>query len=257
MEEVKEAMTVTFSTPVSDEKPFPRVSFPPEQAALLLDFDGTLVDIAPTPESVVVPPGLRETLLKLRERCGGALAVVSGRPIEQIDHFLPGVPTAVAGEHGVAIRRHPGGPVERTELPEVPKAWLDEADALVSEFPGASVERKRVGFVLHYRGNPAAEAPLKEAAQRWLKQKAGFELQAAKMAWEIRPAGVDKGHAVVALLERPPFAGRKPIFVGDDVTDMDGVRAARAANGVGFLIPDDFPTAQSFRDWLSHYAETM
>ncbi|AQS88323.1 trehalose phosphatase [Neoasaia chiangmaiensis NBRC 101099] len=233
----------------------PRIGFPPDQTAILLDFDGTLVDIAPTPESVVVPPGLRETLLTLRERCGGALAVVTGRPIEQIDHFLPGVPTAVCGEHGIAIRRHPGAPIERAPLPEVPQAWRDEAEKIVRGWPGASVEPKRAGFVLHYRGAPDAQEPLREAAEGWLAGDDSFEIQAAKMAWEIRPSGVDKGHAVEALLEQAPFAGRKPLFVGDDVTDNDGIRAARAAGGVGFRIPDDFPTAQAFRDWLKHYSE--
>ena len=110
-----------------------RFHLPPlNETAFLLDFDGTLVDIAPTPESVVVPNGLLDSLRRLREACGDALAVVSGRPIDQIDHFLGDVPFAVAGEHGVAIRHRPGGPIERAALPTLPPEWLAQARDLLA-----------------------------------------------------------------------------------------------------------------------------
>jgi len=227
---------------------------PPSRSCFLLDFDGSLVDIAPTPEAVMVPPGLVETLTRLRDKCGGALAVVTGRPIAQIDHFLPGIPWAVAGEHGIALRRSPEAVVERAELPAVPQDWLDQADALAAKWPGVVIERKHTGMVLHFRGCPDAGEALKAAADRWVGESTGFHVQGAKMAWEIRPAGIDKGHAVEMLLEQAPFAGRMPIFVGDDVTDLDGVRVTKAHGGLGLMIPDDFPTSQNYRDWLTALA---
>ena len=228
---------------------------PPAKAAFLLDFDGTLVDIAPTPESVVVAPGLLDTLRRLRERCGNALAVISGRPIEQIDHFLGDVPYAVAGEHGIAIRHAPGQAIERSALPPVPAAWFEQADRLAQAHPGVRIERKKAGFVLHYRGAPDAGAELGRIAHEWIATTNGaFHVQAAKMAWEIRPAGIDKGHAVAALMQSAPFAGRSPIFVGDDVTDEDGVRMAEQLGGIGLRIPADFPDPEAFRAWLARLA---
>ncbi|WP_419730289.1 trehalose-phosphatase [Lichenicola sp.] len=231
---------------------------PPQQVAFLLDFDGTLVDIAPTPEAVAVAPGLIQTLVTLRDRCGGALAVVSGRPIAQIDHFLAGIPHAVAGEHGIAVRHAPGEPVHRAELPELPQGWLDEAERIVAAHPGARIERKHTGLVLHFRAVPEAGSALRDAAERLLAQdpRQLFHLQAAKMAWELKPSGIDKGTAVRQLMQQTPFAGRLPVFVGDDVTDEDGIRAAEALGGVGLRIPEDFATPAVFRDWLSELARS-
>ncbi|WP_373322096.1 trehalose-phosphatase [Acetobacter oeni] len=222
------------------------------QVAFLLDFDGTLVDIASSPESVVVPSGLKESLLRLRQACGDALAVISGRPVTQIDEFLGDIPFAVAGEHGIAVRHRPGGPIERAALPPVPGEWLREAQGLVASLPGTRLERKIGGFVLHYRAAPEAEAELRRVAEAWVAPTNGqFHVQAAKMAWEIRPAGIDKGYAVHLLMENAPFAGRRPVFVGDDVTDEDGMKAAVSLGGLGLRIPADFATPASFRAWLA------
>jgi trehalose 6-phosphate phosphatase len=228
---------------------------PPREAALLLDFDGTLVDIAPTPESVIVSPGLPAVLRRLRAKCGDALAVISGRSVEQIDHFLGDVPFAVAGEHGIAVRHRPDGPIVRADLPHVPSTWLQAAETLAASHPGVRIERKVAGFVLHYRAAPETADLLRAAAESWVAPSNGaFHIQAAKMAWEIRPHGVDKGHAVAALMQSPPFAGRHPIFIGDDVTDEDGILASVALGGVGFRIPRDFPDPAGFRAWLATLA---
>ena len=105
---------------------------PPPDAALMLDLDGTLLDIAATPDAVRVAPGLAAALGRLRDTLGGALAVVTGRPIEQVDALLPGVPYAVAGEHGGAIRHAPGLPVVRALLPDPPAGWAVAAARIVS-----------------------------------------------------------------------------------------------------------------------------
>ncbi|RUT27579.1 trehalose-phosphatase [Asaia sp. W19] len=232
------------------------VAPPVERAAFLLDFDGTLVDIAPTPASVKLEPGLTDTLLRLRDLCGGALAIVTGRPIEQIDHFLPGIPTAVAGEHGLTLRRSLDGAEEPVTAEPLPQSWIDDAQNLISRYPDTAIEHKKAGLVLHYRANPEAEEPFRRAVETWLSGQEAFEIYPSKMAWEIRLSGIHKGKAVEALMAQPPFAGRVPFFVGDDVTDRDGISAARALGGVGYLIPDDFPTAHAFRSWLAHYVET-
>ncbi len=222
------------------------------RAAFLLDFDGTLVDIAPTPEQVQVPSGLIDTLMRLRARLGDALAVVTGRPIAQLDAFLPGVPYAVAGEHGIALRPSPGAAIERGTLPLLPPAWLARAEELAGAHAGVRVERKAAGLVLHYRANPDAGTPLRQAAEAMLADGGeAFHLQAAKMAWEIRPAGIDKGSAVRLLMNRPPFVGRLPVFVGDDVTDEDGIRAAIELGGTGYRIPEDFDDPAALRGWLT------
>lgn len=228
----------------------------PSEAALLLDVDGTLLDFAPTPESVVVPPGLLESLLALRRRLGDALAVVSGRPIEQIDALLGDAPYAVAGEHGGALRHAPGSRVDRPDLPELPCSWLDHAEALAARHPGARLERKRRGFVLHYRQAPGAGIALQNAVQAMIAPDERFHMLEAAMAWEVRPLGMDKGVAVERLMAKPPFAGRKPIYIGDDVTDIDGIRAAKAMGGAGLLVGDAFGTPAAVRTWLQRSAAT-
>ena len=232
-----------------------QVPFSPSRAALLLDFDGTLVDIAPTPEGVRVPEGLTADLLRLREMLDGALAIITGRPIAQIDHFLPGIPYAVAGEHGVAVRPAPDQDVRQRALPLVPSDWTAKSEELAVRYPGASIEHKKAGMVLHYRQAPEAELAFRELTSVWPVESHGFHLQDAQMAIELRPLGIDKGKALEELMAEPPFRGRLPLFAGDDVTDRDGVRAARQMGGAGWLIPDDFPDAATFRRWLHELSE--
>ncbi len=227
----------------------------PARAALFLDLDGTLIDIAPTPDSVVVPPELLPNLRAIRGRLGDALAVVSGRPIEQIDQLLGDTPFAVAGEHGGAIRREPGGPIERIELPSVPDEWVERAREVVARHPGAMLERKARGFVLHYRQAPQAGEALREALRSILDSAQDrYVVLPAHMAWEVKARGTDKGTAVASLLARDPFAGRVPVYVGDDVTDEDGMRAARSAGGHGLRVQDVFVDAAGVRAWLAKLA---
>ena len=234
-------------------KPIPAL----DRAAFLLDMDGTLIDIAPTPASVVVPPGLTDSLHALRRACADAVAVVTGRPIAQVDALLADAPFAVAGEHGAAIRHAPGLPIIATDLPSAPGSWIDAAHALASRHPGAAIERKRHGFVLHYRAVPDMGEVFRLAMQALLAERqTEFVLLSAKMAWEIRPAGVDKGRAVAALMASSPFAGRVPVYVGDDVTDFDGIAEAERLGGVGYLVGRDFVDAGAVRLWLAALANT-
>jgi trehalose 6-phosphate phosphatase len=227
---------------------------PNTRAAWLLDLDGTLIDIAPAPDQVVVASGLLNTLGRLRAACGDALAVVTGRPIAQVDALLGEVAYAVAGEHGTAIRHAPGAAVENLTLPAVPPGWIDAAHALMAAHPGTLFEPKANGFVLHYRASPAAGPALRDQLAGLLGQHDEFRLLAAKMAWEIRPVGADKGVAVRAIMQRSPFAGRVPVFIGDDVTDEDGMREAIAHGGVGLLVGEVFRDAAEVREFLADRA---
>ena len=221
------------------------------RAALLLDFDGTLVEIAATPAAVVVPPSLPGLLLRLAGELGGALAVVSGRPLRDLDHFLP-VPIAFAGDHGATLRPDPQAPALQPDLPHPPAAWRVRAAEFLARHPAALIEDKQHGFVIHYRQAPEA-GPAAEALMASLvaEDPGAFTLLQARMAWEICPAGASKATAVRALMARPPFAGRTPIFIGDDVTDEEGMEAARGFGGMGFRLDDAFGSPAELRDWLA------
>jgi trehalose 6-phosphate phosphatase len=235
--------------------PLQAASLPsPGRAALLLDLDGTLLDIAPTPDSVVVPAALLETLRGLLVRLDGALAVISGRPVAQVDALLHAIPTAVAGEHGGAFRFASGAPLERVKLPSAPAAWLAAAERIAAKNPGVLLERKERGFVLHYRAVPELGQELHAALQNLVGQSEAFTVMRARKAWEIKPRGADKGTAVAALMAHPPFAGRLPIFIGDDVTDEDGMAMARARGGAGLRVGDALANPAAVRAWLAEAA---
>jgi trehalose 6-phosphate phosphatase len=231
-------------------------ALPPfHRSALMLDMDGTLVDLAPTPDAVVVVSGLADTLASLRDELGGALAIVTGRPVETVDRLFGDAPGAVAGEHGGAIRHGHGQAIERPDLPTPPQSWLDAAEALVRSFPGALLERKARGFALHYRQAPEAKEVFRAALADMVGGSGGFQVHPAHMLWEVRPVGADKGGAVVALMQRAPFAGRLPVFIGDDVTDEDGMREARKRGGAGYRVDEVFGDPDGVRTWLRRSAE--
>lgn len=223
----------------------------PPRAALLLDMDGTLIEIAPTPDAVIVPPGLTDTLRRLRHQLDGALAVISGRPIAQIDALLGDAPYAVAGEHGGALRRAPGEAVDRHAVPDLPPEAFARAEQAIAAVPGSLLERKSHGLVLHFRRAPAAEAALRTTAEAIAALAPGLIVMPASMAWEVKPSGIDKGRAVTALMQHPPFQGRTPVYIGDDVTDEDGMRAARDLGGLGLRVQEYFGDPAGVRAWLA------
>ena len=232
-----------------------RPPLPPlDRAALLLDLDGTLLDLAPRPDAVVVPADLPKALHTLRRRLDDALAVITGRPVETVDALLGDAIFAVAGEHGGAFRYAPGRAIERPALPSPPPAWLDTAEHLAATHPGVLLERKARGFALHYRAVPAAGTELREGLARLLTGSQDFELLQAHLLWEVRPRGADKGKAVAALMDHAPFRGRLPVFIGDDVTDEDAISAAAAMGGVGLRVQDAFGDAAGVRAWLQAIA---
>lgn len=206
--------------------------------ALFLDVDGTLLDIAPEPDQVIVPAGLRQVLEGLERDLGGALALVSGRAVPDLDRLFDPVLLPAAGVHGASLRLSRDGEARWV----APPPDLDHARRAVAAFvaahPGTRFEDKTASVVLHYRGRPEAG----EAAGTLVGALAGeddrLEALSGKMVWEIRPRGVDKGEALDRFLATAPFAGRLPVFAGDDVTDLAGFDAARRHGGQAILVGD-------------------
>ncbi|TMJ11597.1 MAG: trehalose-phosphatase [Alphaproteobacteria bacterium] len=225
----------------------PALSLPPPlpaDAALFLDFDGTLVELAHAPDAIAVPESLRPLLDRLAERLGGRLAVVSGRSLGDLDrHLGSGLP--VSGSHGLEIRHSDG----RFSAPS-PPSGLASARAAVDAFaqatPGLLAEDKPASIALHFRGAPGREGEVQDFAAR-LAEETGLKLQQGKMVVELRPAGADKGDALRAMMREPQFAGARPWFVGDDLTDEHAFEAAAALGGAGILVGPERGTAAGYR----------
>ena len=215
---------------------------PPPDAgcALFLDVDGCLLEIAPTPDGVVVPEGLVATLAAMSQRLDGALALVSGRSLALLDRLFAPLVLPGAGLHG--LERRNGS--ERDAAPPVPPAMAalrDEALRLAARFEGAVVEDKSVTLGLHWRLAPGAEDALQAFALAALPQLPGYRLQHGKQLVELRPAensegGGDKGTAITAFMAEPPFRGRQPVFAGDDLTDEAGFGVVNALGGTSVLV---------------------
>lgn len=202
--------------------------------ALFLDFDGTLVEIAPEPGAVVVPSSLVPTLAALQQYLGGAMAVVSGRPIREIDQFLHPLHLPVAGVHG-AERRAADGAVDL--LPPHPLDAVERAaSALVTRHPELLMEHKDRSIAVHYRQAPQLEQLCLDAMQEAVERSPGLVLLRGKMVVEAKPGGASKGSAIEAFLREGPFAGRLPVFVGDDVTDEAGFAAVQRMGGLGVKV---------------------
>jgi trehalose 6-phosphate phosphatase len=208
--------------------------------ALFLDFDGTLVELAAHPESVVMPPGLVQTLEQLKSRLGGAVAVVSGRPIAQIDRFLDPLVLCVAGVHGAERRRADGSVAWQAVSPLDPVE--EAAAALARAHPALRLEPKRGSLALHYRQAPALETLCLETLTAAVARSPGLALLRGKMVVEAKPATASKGRAIEAFLREPPFIGRLPVFIGDDFTDEAGFKAVQERGGLGVKVGEG-PTA--------------
>jgi trehalose 6-phosphate phosphatase len=234
-----------------------------ENWALFLDFDGTLVDIAERPEAVVVDPGLPALLHRLRERCGGALAIVTGRAVSVIEAFLPGLDLDICGLHG--MERRINGRLQRVEPVDLPllRAAVPTLAARLSPIPGVLIEDKGESVALHWRLAPEAAPQVREAADSALRDLGpNFRLQDGKAVVEIVPEASGKGRAVEALLMAPPYRERRPLFAGDDVTDENGFRAIEPRAGISIKIGPGQTAAAwrigspaAFRLWLSAFEE--
>ncbi|HEX2112908.1 MAG TPA: trehalose-phosphatase [Alphaproteobacteria bacterium] len=236
----------------------------PENVALFLDVDGTLLDIAPVPEAVKVPDGLGPALSVLHRSLNGALAIVSGRPIKQIDQLFKPLVLPASGEHGFEIRRIPHEKVERFQPPTALNLLRPSVTELARRMPGLIPEFKTSTIALHYRQVPQQANALREAIEMLLQDSPEFSVQTGKMVFEIKPRDVDKGRAISQLMMAPPFANRIPVFVGDDDTDEHGFAAVRKAGGRAIRVGAAHPAADTalpspahVRAWLMRLAEQM
>lgn len=222
--------------------------------ALFLDFDGTLVEIAPTPDAVMVADDLRELLDRLAAAAPGRVAVVSGRSIAQLDAFL-GSGLTFAGSHGAEIRSPGLAGVTPKRPPELEYAAAELS--AYADLNGLVFEAKSFGAALHYRLKPQCEKDAVAMAER-VAATHGLTLQRGKMVAEVRLPG-DKGAAIEALMMAEAMQGALPWFIGDDVTDEDGFAAASALGGAGVLVGPERDSAATYRlpgvaalhDWLA------
>lgn len=220
----------------TDALPFPA---PGERWSLFLDFDGTLAELAETPDGVRVDPELPATLEALRRAFGGALAVVSGRSIAQLDDFLAPARLPAAGMHGLERRSAKGvcGPGDGFVRPLDPlRAALAP---MVEDDPRLLVEDKGPSIALHYRRAPEREEECRQVMARLLEgvpDLARFRVVLGKRMVEAVPAGCDKGTAIRDFMREAPFAGRRPVFAGDDLTDEDGFEVVAELSGLGLKV---------------------
>lgn len=206
---------------------------PVGRLSLFLDFDGTLVPIAPTPDAIEVGPGLVELLQSVSDRLEGRLVLVSGRTIADLDGHLDLGAITVAGSHGHELR--PGGEPSRQPPECAPDAIRAAVEARAQELPGLEIELKRYGVALHYRRTPELADRVNRVAAE-IARELGLSVKLGKMVAEILPRGSDKGAAVHAIMAREEFAGTVPVFIGDDITDEDGFRAVQRLGGLGVLV---------------------
>ncbi|HET9638617.1 MAG TPA: trehalose-phosphatase [Allosphingosinicella sp.] len=216
-----------------------------EPVALFLDFDGTLVELAEAPGAIAVPSGLAPLLDRLSARLDGRLAIVSGRALDDLRRHLGGSAAVLSGSHGAELHYADGRSIPVSAPPGLAAA-RESIRRFASGDDGLLVEDKPAGIALHYRLAPerAEEA---DAFLEALARRSGLALQRGKMVAELRPHGADKGEALRRLMAEPPFAGARPVFVGDDLTDEDAFRAAAALGGEGVLVGPDRPSAARWR----------
>jgi trehalose 6-phosphate phosphatase len=230
---------------------FPRPLLPPPplrgtDEALLLDFDGTLVELADHPDAIAVDDTLTSLIARLRGTFAGRLALVTGRSAVQIDRFLGRTLDGVAlvSSHGAELKVG-----SHIVVPERPAALLAAEQALRDAFAdveGVVIEVKSLGVAVHYRMAPEVEPHARAVIDRHAGGE-GLAIQEGKMMMELRAGGYDKGTGIAALMALPPFAGHRPIFVGDDVTDEAGFGVAAQLGGYGVLVGAQRATAARYR----------
>jgi trehalose 6-phosphate phosphatase len=219
----------------SERLPLPE---PGERWAVFLDVDGTLVAIAATPEQARPDPALLPLLQQLTRANDGALALVSGRSLASIDRLFTPLRPAAAGLHGWERRRADGGLVARDAPTAALTRLRPRLDAYAAARPGVLLEDKGPGVALHYRLAPERGPAVRRFARRIALAHPELRLLEGRKVAELQPCGTNKGEAILAFLAEPPFAGRRPVFAGDDTTDEDGFAAVNAAGGLSLRVAD-------------------
>lgn len=226
--------------------------------AWFLDVDGTLIDIAPTPSAIHIPKELPPLLQRLSDAHGGAVALVSGRTLDNLRLLVTPFDPPAAGLHGLEWRDAAGKIGRMT-----PPPGLDDIRARLAveaaRFAGLLLEDKGAAVALHYRQAPQLAEHVLQVARAAIADHPGYGMVAGKMVVEVKPLGADKGGAVATFMRAAPFAGRRPVFVGDDVTDEDGFAAVNRLGGLSVLVGGSrqtqacyrLPDVESCRAWLA------
>jgi trehalose 6-phosphate phosphatase len=235
------------------------------KVAVLLDVDGTLLDLAPTPREVFVPHALRDTLARLQDRTGGAIAFVSGRPVSELDLIFSPLQLPAIGGHGAELRVVAGTAPEAPRLPPLDPAVKRQFAAIAEAGPGIVLEDKGYSLALHYRLAPDKERVVREGAARVCAglNSTGIELLPGKLVVEIKQTGFTKATAVRELMTYPPFSGRRPIFIGDDVTDLGVFDILPEFDGISISVGRKVPGVEScfeqpsdVRRWLDRISHS-
>ena len=228
------------------------------QHALLLDFDGSLVDIAPTPDSIHVPADLLRDVRQLHRALNGAIACISGRSLQDLQHYLGHSRMVLVGSHGAEWG---------SAAPDC-SIWPAQAaicEAALRAWPQSLVERKPLGLALHWRLAPQAEPTIRALAQHMVQTFPSHRVLQGKAVLELVPAHAHKGQALQRLMQTPPFAGRTPVYIGDDHTDLAAIQAAQALGGHGLAVGTQlaahvhasFTGPQQVRQWLHQPAQAL
>jgi trehalose 6-phosphate phosphatase len=224
-----------------------------------------LLDVAPVPNHVVVQKALIATLSTLRASAGGALAVLSGRPVQQVRELLEPLRPAAAGLNGIELVT-PDGLRHSPKKPLPPIAGLRRMiQEGVAPLRGVEFENKGSTLAIHYRQAPQSEPQLRRIIHAAMSRNLGFRLLEGKMAFELQPEGIDKGLAIREFMTIPPFAGRRPVFAGDDKTDEAAFEEVAERGGLTLYVGDDAPVSAQWRldspaamrQWLSDIAEQL
>jgi trehalose 6-phosphate phosphatase len=232
-----------------------------DQSAILLDIDGTLLDLAPTPREVWVPPDLSTTLNRLLARTSGALALVSGRSLNDIDLIFAPEQFPAVGGHGAEMRISADSEAVATHAPPMDKELKRRLAAIAKLSPGILLEDKGYSLALHYRLAPHAEKAIYAAVSliRADLPNAPIEVLPGKCVCEIKHSGFNKATGVRELMIHEPFRGRRPIFIGDDVTDEAVFGIMPDLGGLAFSVGrrakgvvDHFDEPRDVRNWLAH-----
>jgi trehalose 6-phosphate phosphatase len=245
-----------------DAVPVPRSLVPHlSQSAILLDIDGTLVDLAPTPREVWVAPGLAKTLNRLLKRTSGALALVSGRSLNDIDLIFAPEQFPAVGGHGAEMRLSTDSEAVASHAPPMDRELKLRLAAIAKLSPGILLEDKGYSLALHYRLAPHAEKAIYEAVSliRADLPNAPIEVLPGKCVCEIKHSGFNKATGVRELMTHEPFKGRYPIFIGDDVTDEAVFGIMPDLGGLAFSVgrraqgvAGHFDEPRDVREWLAH-----
>lgn len=229
----------------------------PDQYALFLDFDGTLVAIADRPDDVRLDPETQVALADLNRLLAGALAIVTGREIAAVDRFLAPLHLSIAGVHGL-MRRDARGRTWTSSFDAGLPAAIEKAVApLLQQYPGLLLERKYGAIALHYRDHPELEQASVAALESAVSDLKETEIKRGKMVVEVKAVGGNKGAAVADFLKEEPFAGRRAVFAGDDVTDEDAFVFVNARDGISIKVGPGATSATyrtsgtaEFLEWL-------